>query len=147
VDIEEGGPFCCGTLSLLFTLAILAGPNSAVAQARLRSKLTNVTVTISPPKATLFAGEKQAFMATVVGEGDRTVTWSVDEEDGGTVTNWGLYTAPKIQGLYHVTATSTANPQKAAVMNHLVRSRIADAIGLDVRDESASRRMPGPGKR
>jgi hypothetical protein len=24
----------------------------------------------------------------------------------------GLYVAPKIQGVYHITATSTANPQK-----------------------------------
>jgi hypothetical protein len=27
----------------------------------------------------------------------------------------GLYVAPKIQGVYHITATSTANPQKRAV--------------------------------
>jgi len=116
---KRGIPFCRRTLSLLFPLAILAGPNSAVAQARLRSKLTNVTVTISPPKATLFAGEPQV-VATVVGESDRTVTWFVDEEDGGTVTNWGLYTAPKIQGIYHVTATSTAKPQKSAVATVMV---------------------------
>ncbi len=27
----------------------------------------------------------------------------------------GLYVAPKIQGVYHITATSTANPQKRGV--------------------------------
>src|SRR5713101_397863 len=27
----------------------------------------------------------------------------------------GLYVAPKVQGVYHITATSTANPQKRAV--------------------------------
>jgi len=130
---KRGIPFGRRTLSLLFALAILAGPNSAVAQAHLRSKLTNVTVTISPPKATLFAGETQVFVATVVGESDRTVTWFVDEEDGGTVTNWGLYTAPKIQGIYHVTATSTAKPQKAAVATVTVLA-YCDPPGTLVRD-------------
>ena len=43
------------------------------------------------------------------------MTWSVAEEDGGTVTNRGLYTAPKVQGMYHVTASSTASPQQRAV--------------------------------
>jgi len=43
------------------------------------------------------------------------VTWSVAEEDGGTVTNQGLYTAPKVQGVYHVAAASTSDPQKRAV--------------------------------
>jgi len=132
VEAQEGA-FCRGILSLLFAIAILAGPNSAVAQARLRSKPTNVTVTISPPKATLFAGETQVFVATVVGESDRTVTWFVDEEDGGTVTNWGLYTAPKIQGIYHVTATSTAKPQKAAVATVTVLA-YCDPPGTLVRD-------------
>ena len=104
--------FCGGTLSLLLTLLLLTGPHSAVAQERPRSRPTKVTVTVSPPKATVFAGETQVFVATVLDESDETVTWSVDEEDGGTVTNRGLYTAPKIQGIYHVTATSTVNPQK-----------------------------------
>lgn len=104
--------FCCGVLSLLFALLVLAGPNSAVAQAHPPSKPAKVSVTVSPPKATVFAGETQVFVATVVGESDGTVTWSVDEEEGGRVTSQGLYTAPKIQGMYHVTATSVANPQK-----------------------------------
>lgn len=46
-----------------------------------------------PPKATLFAGETQIFVAKIVGGIDRTVTWSVDEEDGGTITMGRLYRA------------------------------------------------------
>jgi len=63
----------------------------------------------------LFVGDTQAFVARVLGGANKTVTWSVDEEDGGTVTNQGLYTAPKIQGVYHVTASSIASPQQRAV--------------------------------
>ena len=112
---ESSAPFCCGIFFLLFAAAIPAAPNPAVAQALPQPKLTRITVTISPPKATLFAGEMQVFVATVLGGVDETVTWSVDEENGGTVTNQGLYTAPKIQGVYHVTASSIASPQQRAV--------------------------------
>jgi hypothetical protein len=112
---DKAAPFCCGIFFLLFTAVIPTGQNPAIAQAIPQPKLTRTTVTISPLKATLFASETQIFVATVVGGGDRTVAWSVDEEDGGTVTNQGLYTAPKVQGMYHVTATSNASPQQRAV--------------------------------
>ena len=77
--------------------------------------LANITVTITPAKATLFAGEVQPFVATVVGIDNHSVNWAVEEEDSGTITSAGLYTAPKIQGVYHVTATSRARPQAKAV--------------------------------
>jgi len=83
-------------------------------QADLRS-LANVTVTITPAKATLFSGDTQTFVATVVGVDDKTVNWSVDEQDGGAITDLGRYTAPKIQGIYHITATSRARPESTAV--------------------------------
>lgn len=72
--------------------------------------LAKVTVTITPAKVTLFAGETQPFVATVVGAGDPSVNWFVEEQDGGTITELGLYTAPKLQGVYHITATSRARP-------------------------------------
>lgn len=74
-----------------------------------------VTVTIVPSKVELFAGETQLFVATVVGSDDRAVTWAIQEQGGGTITSSGLYTAPKLQGLYHVVASSRGNPQKKAV--------------------------------
>jgi hypothetical protein len=72
-------------------------------------------VTISPAKATLYAGEMQTFAATVIGIGDQSVSWAVEEEDGGAITDSGLYTAPKIQGVYHITATSPGKPLAKAV--------------------------------
>lgn len=75
----------------------------------------NVTVTIIPAKATLFAGETQTFIAAVVGVHNNAVNWSVQEEDGGVITDLGRYTAPKIQGVYHITATSKGRPQVMAL--------------------------------
>jgi len=77
--------------------------------------LANVTVTISPARTALFAGEMQTFVATVVGIDDKTVSWAVDEDNGGSITELGQYTAPKIQGVYHITATSRGRPQTKAV--------------------------------
>src|SRR5438876_9120059 len=38
-----------------------------------------------------------------------SVTWSVTEVTGGTITQAGLYTAPGYSGVFKVVATSTAN--------------------------------------
>jgi hypothetical protein len=47
------------------------------------STLANITVTITPAKATLFAGEMLPFVATVVGIDDQTVNWTVEDEYSG----------------------------------------------------------------
>jgi hypothetical protein len=77
--------------------------------------LAKVTVTITPTKVTLFAGETQTFVATVVGADYRSVNWSLGEQDGGAITDMGLYTAPKLQGVYHINAASRARPEANAV--------------------------------
>jgi hypothetical protein len=101
-------------LPVVFVGTMLTCANLVLGQAKVRA-LANVTVTITPVKATLFAGEMQTFVTRVVGIGDKSVSWAVEEEDGGTITDSGLYTAPKIQGLYHITATSRGRPQTKAV--------------------------------
>jgi DNA-binding beta-propeller fold protein YncE len=78
-----------------------------------------VTVTVSPPTASVFATQTQPFSAKVMGTTNTSVTWSVDESTGGTISTGGLYTAPAVAGTYHVRATSAASPTvfgEAAVM-------------------------------
>lgn len=74
-------------------------------------RLAKVTIAITPTKVTLYAGETQTFVATVVGTENQSVNWSVEEQDGGAITDVGQYTAPKLQGVYHITATSRARPE------------------------------------
>jgi uncharacterized protein YjdB len=102
-------------LPVLFACIVLTCASPLLAQANVRS-LTNVTVTITPTKTTLFAGDVYTLVATVVGIDDKTVTWVVEEDDGGTITDSGRYTAPKIEGMYHITATSRGSPQTKAVV-------------------------------
>ena len=100
--------------AVCFAVTALACADLLLGQADVQP-LAKVTVTITPTKVTLFAGETQTFVATVVGTDNRSVNWSVEEPDGGAITDMGLYTAPKLQGVYHITATSRARPEANSV--------------------------------
>ncbi len=68
-----------------------------------------VVVTVTPELATVGPGETQLFAATVAGVTNQSVTWSVEEPSGGTITAAGLYTAPPTGGSYHVVARSNVD--------------------------------------
>ena len=70
-------------------------------------------VTITPKLPTLTLSEKLAFSALVTGMSNTAVTWSVEEPQGGTITEAGLYTAPGVAGTYHVVVTSQVDPTKS----------------------------------
>jgi hypothetical protein len=68
-----------------------------------------VTVSIEPGAPTVIANTTQPFAATVAGDPNTAVAWSVEEAGGGTVSSSGVYTAPANLGTYHVVATSQAD--------------------------------------
>jgi hypothetical protein len=75
-----------------------------------------VSVGVDPVTAGVEPGGTVQFHAVVSGGADSTVTWSVQEgSTGGTVTSSGLYTAPWVEGTYHVVAAATAKPSETAV--------------------------------
>ncbi len=84
--------------------------------------VAQVNVTISPTSASVPPGTQKQFTATVTGSLNTAVTWSVSGPGCsgagcGTVTSAGLYTAPvasPIPATVYVTATSQADPSKAA---------------------------------
>ena len=63
-----------------------------------------VVVATAPVETSVVPGTSVRFTAQVTGTADTTVKWSVDEADGGTIDATGLYTAPAIEGTFHVTA-------------------------------------------
>ncbi len=73
-----------------------------------------IGVTIDPPAAVVLVSAQRQFIATVTGLANTSVTWSIDEPGGGTVTAGGLYTAPSNAGTYTVRATSQAQPSATA---------------------------------
>ena len=73
---------------------------------------STVSVTVTPPAASLGAGQTAQFSATVGGTSNQQVTWGISPTGAGGISSSGLYTAPaSISSLQTVTvqATSVAN--------------------------------------
>lgn len=68
-----------------------------------------VSLTVTPEFSRLGCREKLQFQAEVVGSEDKSVTWSVKEENGGVIDHNGLYQAPELAGTYEITAVSGAD--------------------------------------
>src|SRR5205085_6723752 len=77
----------------------------------------SVAVNVAPGTANLFGSQTQQFTATVTGNANTQVNWSISPAGTGTISNTGLYTAPAsiaaIQTVT-VTATSVADSSKSA---------------------------------
>ena len=77
-------------------------------------------VAVSPKHAELVVStQTQQFAATVTGDSQNRVTWSVDSVDGGnatvgTISATGLYTPPASGGTHTIKATSTVDNTKNA---------------------------------
>ena len=68
-----------------------------------------ISLSISPEFSRLNCREKLQFQADVVGSEDKSVTWSVKEENGGAIDRNGLYQAPELPGTYEIVATAGAD--------------------------------------
>ncbi|MBS1109562.1 MAG: Ig domain protein group 2 domain protein, partial [Anaeromyxobacteraceae bacterium] len=73
-----------------------------------------VVVATAPVETSVVPGTSVKFTAQVTGTADTSVRWSVDEADGGTIDAAGLYTAPAIEGTFHVTAEQGSQAAAAA---------------------------------
>jgi uncharacterized protein YjdB len=88
-----------------------------------------VAITVAPSATSLRIGQTQALLAVVTNTDDTAVTWSVQEgASGGSVDATGVYTAPSSTGVFHVVATSQADPAKSASATLTVTPAIAVSI-------------------
>lgn len=71
------------------------------------------SISIGPTTASVLVDQTAQLQAKVQGMSSADVTWSIEEQNGGTVTS-GLYRAPWGVGTYHVTATAVADNTKTA---------------------------------
>ena len=71
-------------------------------------------LTISPSQVTLAPGGTQAFTASVAGLVNTGVTWTIQETGGGLISSAGVYTAPNVEGFFHVVATSVEDSKFSA---------------------------------
>ena len=99
---------CVGTGTVSSTGASPGGPGNVGPPAA-------VSVTITPQSLVMKHGDNWAFAAAATNASDPTVIWSIQEGSrGGAVSDIGVYTAPAANGIYHVIATSKADPTKSA---------------------------------
>jgi uncharacterized protein YjdB len=89
---------------------------------------SSTTVSVNPPSATISVGDPFTFTANVANAPDATVTWSVQEAGGGTITQAGVYTAPAVAGTYHVIATSNYDNAVTGSATLTVQSGDANVI-------------------
>ncbi len=78
--------------------------------AEMRAK-ENVIVKIVPDIQKLKPLERIRFKADVEGTENKTVTWSVNDIDGGNIDENGLYQAPSAPGTYEIVACSNADEE------------------------------------
>ena len=76
----------------------------------------DITVSVTPTAATLYANQTAQFAATVANSGNQAVAWSISPASGaGSISSGGLYTAPAsitAQQTVTITATSQADNTK-----------------------------------
>ena len=70
---------------------------------------------IEPSQTRVQPGGTQSFSVRMKGLPRNTVTWSIEEPNGGSVSDEGVYKAPASPGTYHVKAASTLDPEAIAV--------------------------------
>ena len=73
-----------------------------------------VSLTVTPEFSRLSRRGKLQLQAEVVGSEDKSVVWSVKEENGGAIDRNGLYQAPELPGTYEITAVSGADETVSA---------------------------------
>jgi len=75
---------------------------------------TSVVVGVAPSAIQVAPADVVVFAATVTGTAVTAVNWSVLEPAGGTIDGTGRYVAPGAAGVFHVTASSAADPTASA---------------------------------
>jgi hypothetical protein len=122
-SVQEGATGGSITSTGVYTAPNSAGTFHVVATSRADSSqsataivtIPVISLSVDPNMVSMTTGESATFSAQVSGTVNKAVAWSVQESSGGQVSNLGKYTAPASFGVFHVVATSQADPSKNAL--------------------------------
>ena len=92
---------------------------------------TPTGVTLNPLTAVLSPGQTAQFTSIVTGLSSQQVTWTATPPGIGTISSWGLYTAPlsaTAPQAVTITATSVADPTKSASASVTISPAIAVSV-------------------
>jgi hypothetical protein len=100
-------------VSAVSSILLIASGCGGGSQSSIQPPPPAIVVTVSPATANVTVGATADFTAAVANTTNASVTWTIEEgSTGGTVTNFGKYTAPAGVGTYHVVATSEMDHSK-----------------------------------
>lgn len=114
-------------------IAVVFGTLGYFAWTMMSSRSSGISVRVDPVMVEIKAGASATLSATVTGDPDASVTWSVMEgpgsgfvrsagitASGGKVSASAEYLAPLKTGTYHVLATSTKDKKQASSVEIVV---------------------------
>jgi hypothetical protein len=134
-------------LALLVALGLLSLNAACAGAVGGGTTSSNVTVTISPASASILLGDGVAFSATVSGNSDAAVTWTVNGILGGntqvgSISASGQYTAPQIlPAPSNVTVTAIAQADSSAAASASVA--ITSDVTVNISPTSATVTLGG----
>ena len=82
----------------------------------------NSPITVTPSSLTMSIGDSQTFTAAIYSNPGLAPVWSVEEANGGSITQGGVYTAPMTPGTYHIDAVSPNNSSIKCVATVTVKN-------------------------
>jgi hypothetical protein len=143
VDGISGGNSSIGTISATgFYSAPASAGQHTITAASVANPAANasagvfvVSLSVSPPSATITPDGTWQFTAVFAGTQDTAATWSVDGITGGnstvgTISTSGLYTAPATAGSHTVTATSVQIPTLSANASVTVQTSTQGSVSV-----------------
>ncbi len=102
-------------LASIFLLLSCGGDSPPRVNSTVPSSVQPQTVSVTITSGTsvwIEQGAVQQLTASVTGTANIAVVWSLQESNGGSISETGIYTAPYLPGTFHVTATSAADSSK-----------------------------------
>ncbi len=100
--------------------------------------IANGSVYIYPSTVSVAVSGTIKFYGIAIGTTNQSLTWSVVESNGGSITSAGVYTAPAAAGTYHVKAMSAATSQSAtATISVTAASGTVNNIGSTWKTDSS----------
>lgn len=103
---------------------------SGTAEVVVTAPASGAFVSISPATSVSARSSVTQFTAVVTGA-PNVVTWSIAEANGGTIDSNGHYTAPGVDGVFHIHATASVGSDAGTVVGSAVVTVTAERVSIN----------------
>jgi hypothetical protein len=103
---------------------------SGIAEVVVTAPASGAFVSISPATSISARSSVTQFTAVVTGA-PNAVTWSIAEANGGTIDANGHYTAPGVDGVFHIHATASVGADAGTVVGSAVVTVTAERVSIN----------------